>query len=284
MLSVERGVGDGVSVREVMNAMIIAVMHLFPSRTVALSLLGFDVHWYGLLYLVAFLVAYVLLPRLQHYRNLELSRDAWGDILSWGIIGVLLGGRFGYMLFYDLGYFLMHPLDVFAVWKGGMSSHGGFLGVILSMVYSCRKHKISLLALGDIVVVPVAIGLALGRVGNFINQELYGIPTTLPWGIAIPGIEELRHPTQLYAVVKDLFIALACYLHLRLPLRPKGQTAGIFLVLYGVLRFALEFLREPTHTALLLGPLILTRGQVYSVPIVVGGIAVLIFAQIKKRI
>ena len=250
----------------------------FPSRAVALSLFGFDVHWYGLLYLAAFLVVYVLLPKLQHFRNIELSRDAWSDILSWGILGVLLGGRLGYVLFYDPAYFLAHPLEVFAVWHGGMSSHGGFLGVILSMVYSCRKHKISLLALGDIVVVPVAIGLALGRVGNFINQELYGIPTTLPWGIAIPGIDELRHPTQLYAVVKDLFIALVCYLHVRLPAQPKGQTAGIFLVLYGVLRFALEFLREPTHTALILGPVILTRGQVYSVPIVVGGVITILLA------
>jgi phosphatidylglycerol:prolipoprotein diacylglycerol transferase len=149
------------------------------------------------------------------------------------------------------------------------------------MIYSCRKHKISLFALGDIVVVPVAIGLALGRVGNFINQELYGIPTTLPWGIAIPSVEELRHPTQLYAVGKDLFIAFVCFLHLRLPSRPKGQTAGIFLILYGMLRFALEFLREPSHTALIIGPLILTRGQVYSVPIVVGGIVVLMWGAKK---
>jgi phosphatidylglycerol:prolipoprotein diacylglycerol transferase len=259
------------------------MLSFFPSRTVALSLFGFDLHWYGLLYLAAFLVAYVLLPRLQRYRDVTLSRDAWSDILSWGILGVLLGGRLGYVLFYDPAYFLAHPLEIFAVWQGGMSSHGGFIGVILSMLYSCRKHKISLFALGDIVVIPTAIGLALGRLGNFINQELYGIPTTIPWGIEIPGIEELRHPTQLYAVGKDLFIALVCFLHLRLPKKPNGQTAGIFLILYGVLRFALEFLREPTHTALILGPLILTRGQVYSVPIVVGGIVVLILAQRKKR-
>ena len=255
------------------------MISFFPSRTVALSLFGFDVHWYGLLYLAAFLVAYVLLPKLQHYRNIELKCDAWSDVLSWGILGVLLGGRLGYVLFYDPAYFLLHPLEVFAVWHGGMSSHGGFIGVILSLIYSARKHRISLFALSDIVIIPVAIGLALGRVGNFINQELYGIPTTLPWGIAIPGIEGLRHPTQLYAVGKDLFIALVCYLHLRLPTRPSGQTAGIFLVLYGVLRFALEFLREPTHTALIVGPMILTRGQVYSVPIVLGGILVLYFSK-----
>ncbi len=259
------------------------MIEFLPSRTVTISIFGFDLRWYGLLYLAGFLVGYVLLPRLQRYRDLNLSRDAWSDILSWGILGVLLGGRLGYVLFYDPAYFLLHPLEVFAVWHGGMSSHGGFIGVILSLIYSARKHKISLLALGDIVIVPVAIGLALGRVGNFINQELYGIPTTLPWGIAIPGIEGLRHPTQLYAVGKDLFIALVCFLHLRLPTRPSGQTAGIFLIFYGALRFLLEFLREPTHTALIIGPMILTRGQMYSVPIVVGGIVVLMWGYRKKK-
>src|SRR3989338_56854 len=249
----------------------------FPSRPVALSLLGFDVHWYGLLYLAGFVLGYILLPRLQHYRNLSLSKDAWSDILTWAVIGVLVGGRLGYVLLYDPLQYLRNPLEILMVWHGGMASHGGFLGVILALVYMARKHKISLLALGDLVVVPVAIGLALGRLGNFINQELYGIPTTLPWGIAIPGVEGLRHPTQLYAVGKDLFIALLCYLHLRLPNCPKGQTGGIFLVLYGVLRFLIEFLRVPTHSAIVLGTMILTRGQGYSVPIVVGGIGVLMW-------
>jgi phosphatidylglycerol:prolipoprotein diacylglycerol transferase len=185
------------------------------------------------------------------------------------------------VLFYDLSTYVSDPLELFKVWHGGMSSHGGFLGVILALVFSARKQRISLLALGDIVVVPIAIGLALGRVGNFINQELYGIPTTLPWGIIIPGVEGLRHPTQLYAVIKDLFIACVCFWHVRLPSPSNGQTAGIFLLLYGMLRFALEFLREPTHTALIIGPMILTRGQVYSVPIVIAGF--IVFAIARQR-
>jgi phosphatidylglycerol:prolipoprotein diacylglycerol transferase len=165
-----------------------------------------------------------------------------------------------------------------------MASHGGFLGVILALAYMARKHKISLLALGDLVVVPVAFGLAFGRFGNFINQELYGTVTTLPWGIAIPGVEGLHHPTQLYAVGKDLFIALVCFLHLRLPSRPHGQTVGIFLVLYGVLRFLIEFLRVPTHSTIVLGAFILTRGQGYSVPIVVAGIGVLMWGWRRKNL
>ncbi|MEK7122901.1 MAG: prolipoprotein diacylglyceryl transferase [Patescibacteria group bacterium] len=252
------------------------MIQFFPSRPIALSVFGFDVHWYGILYLVAFVLAYLLVPRLQKYRGLPLTKDQWGDILTWSVIGVLLGGRLGYVLLYDPRYFLSHPLEIFAVWQGGMASHGGFLGVTLAFLYMSRKHKISLLALADIAVIPVAIGLALGRFGNFINQELYGTVTTLPWGMSFPGAEGLRHPTQLYAVGKDLFIALVCFLHLRMPARPKGQTAGIFLVLYGVLRFLLEFLRENTHSMFVLGGLELSRGQWYSVPVFAIGIGILI--------
>lgn len=248
---------------------------LFPSRTVAIAIGAFSVHWYGLLYLVAFLLAYLLLPRLERYRGLSLSKEVWGDILSWVIVGVLLGGRLGYVLLYDPAYYLAHPMEILAVWKGGMAFHGGVIGVALALVYVSRRHRIPLLVLSDIAVVPIALGLALGRFGNFINQELYGISTTLPWGIAIPGIEGLRHPTQLYAVLKDLCIAIICFLHVRRSSPKTGQTMGIFLTLYGILRFALEFLREPTHAAFLIGPIILTRGQVYSLPMILAGILLL---------
>lgn len=253
------------------------MIEFFPARAVALSLFGFAIHWYGLLYLAGFVLGYVLLPRLQKYRGLTLTKDQWSDILTWSVVGVLAGGRLGYVLLYDPFEYLRNPLEILMVWHGGMASHGGFIGVILVLFFMAWKHKISLLALGDIVVIPVAIGLALGRVGNFINQELYGTITTLPWGISIPGVDGLRHPTQLYAVGKDLFIALVCFLHLRMPSRPKGQTAGIFLVLYGVLRFLIEYLRVPTHSAWIIGSVVLTRGQGYSVPIVVGGVLLLYF-------
>ncbi|MEK7563197.1 MAG: prolipoprotein diacylglyceryl transferase [Patescibacteria group bacterium] len=258
------------------------MISFFPSRAIAISVLGFDVHWYGILYLASFILAYLLLPRLQKYRGVSLTKDQWGDILTWSVIGVLVGGRLGYVLLYDPRYFLSHPLEIIAVWKGGMASHGGFLGVTLALLYMSRKHKISLLALADIAVIPVAIGLALGRFGNFINQELYGNVTTLPWGMSFPGAEGLRHPTQIYAIGKDLFIALVCFLHLRMSSRPKGQTAGIFLVLYGVLRFLLEFLRENTHSMFEVGVLELSRGQWYSVPIVIVGIGVLMWGWRKK--
>ena len=248
-----------------------SVLQLFPSRAVAIDILGFGIHWYGLLYLAAFMLAWVLLPRLQRYRNLDLTSEEWADLLSWGVIGVVVGGRLGFVLFYEPSYFLDSPLRVFAVWEGGMSSHGGFLGVTLSLLWIVRKKGLPVLALADVIVVPVALGLMLGRLGNFINQELYGTVTSLPWGISIPGVEGLRHPTQLYAMLKDLVIAFACFAHLSLPGSTRGRTAAIFLILYGVLRFLLEYLRIQEYPLLPL-PLFFSRGQLLTLPIVVVGV------------
>ncbi|MEI8230558.1 MAG: prolipoprotein diacylglyceryl transferase [Candidatus Peregrinibacteria bacterium] len=248
---------------------------LFPSRTVALIILGFPVHWYGLLYVFAFLIAWALLPMLQKYRHLSLSNDDWSFILSGAVIGVLAGGRLGYVLFYAPEYFFMHPFQIFAVWNGGMSSHGGFIGVGIALLVVSRMKRIPLLTLLDVIVVPAAIGLACGRVGNFINQELYGIPTSLPWGIAIPGIEGLRHPTQIYAVIKDLFIAGVCFLHLRRSRDTSpGGTFALFLILYGALRFLMEYLRVQDYSGITLGVVTLTRGQLLTIPLIIVGMGI----------
>lgn len=246
---------------------------LFPSRAVAIELFGFSVHWYGLLYLLGFILAYFLLPKLQAARGLKLNREQWANFLTWVVLGVLIGGRLGFVLFYEPLYFLHNPLKIFAVWEGGMASHGGFIGVLTAFFIFCRRYKVSIFTLGDIIVIPAAIGLALGRIGNFINQELYGLPTTLPWGIAIPGAEELRHPTQIYAVIKDLFIALSCYLFLiyKKPAVP-GQTGSLFLILYGILRFSVEFLRVQDHPMVNLGFIKLSRAQLLTIPVFFGGV------------
>lgn len=251
----------------------VTVFTLFPTRQVAVSLFGFGVHWYGILYVVAFLVAYLLLPRLQGRRSLSLSRDDWSSVLTYGILGVLVGGRLGFVLLYHPLYYVAHPLEVLFVWKGGMSSHGGFVGVGLALLLAARRHRIPLPALLDLVVVPAAVGLALGRIGNFINGELYGTITTVPWAIAVPGVEGLRHPVQLYAVAKDLAIALLCFWHLTATrsLKPGG-TFALFLVLYSVLRFLVEFVREPDSPLLSFGGIALTRGQAYSLPLFLIGV------------
>ncbi len=221
------------------------MIDLFPTREVALQIGSFHIYWYGMMYFSAFIVAWHLLPRLQKYRNITLSSEEWSNILSWAVVGVIVGGRLGFVLFYEPAYYLSHPLEIFAVWKGGMASHGGFIGVSLAMMWALRKRKSDFWKIADIVVIPIAIGLAFGRMGNFINQELYGIPTNLPWGIIVPNSEVLRHPTQIYAVMKDLFIAGVCFLHIRkTSSQQPGQTFALFLMLYGVLRFLNEFLRE----------------------------------------
>jgi phosphatidylglycerol---prolipoprotein diacylglyceryl transferase len=256
------------------------MIQFFPSRPVFVELFGFPIHWYGIMYLCAFVVAWLLLPRLQKFRGLRLGDDEWSALLSWGIVGVIGGGRLGYVLFYEPAYFAAHPLDVFAVWKGGMASHGGFIGVTLALLYSLRHRKGDLLRIADILVIPAAIGLAFGRIGNFINLELYGTVTSVPWCLDIPGVEGCRHPSQLYAVAKDLFIALACFWYLTRvsPVRP-GRTAALFLMLYGILRFSLEFFREPDHSRIF----DLTRGQLYSIPLIIAGLALWVWAGRRRN-
>ena len=247
----------------------------FPSRQVVLELFGFPIHWYGVMYLLAFLLAFFLLPRLQKHRSVHILKDDWSNLLSWAVIGVLVGGRLGYVLFYAPELLLRDPLEIVKVWHGGMSSHGGFLGVVLSVGLYLRYRHIPLLPLADIAVAPVAIGLALGRFGNFINLELYGTVTDLPWAMAIPGIEGLRHPVQFYAIGKNLFIAGVCYWHLT-HVRPAipGRTMALFLMLYGILRFLVEYVRAQEYPLIDLGIVFLSRGQLLTIPIFAAGIVI----------
>lgn len=248
------------------------MIEFFPSRAVAVSVVHFQIHWYGLLYLLAFIIAYFSLPRLAKYRSLDVTADDWASILTWAVLGVIVGGRLGYVFLYEPAYFFDSPLDIFAVWKGGMASHGGFVGVILFLMYALWQRNISVRKVADIAVIPAAIGLALGRFGNFINQELYGTVTTLPWGMEFPGAEGLRHPLQIYGVLQNLLIALICYWHLRKKPIHLGQTFALFLMLYGVARFAMEYIREQTHTVFDIGLLTISRGQLYTIPLLLLGI------------
>lgn len=245
------------------------MIQLFPSRAVAVDLFGFPVHWYGLMYFLAFVIAWFLLPVLQKKRNLTLSRDEWASILSAAVIGVIVGGRLGYVLFYAPLYFLQHPLEIFAVWNGGMASHGGFIGVAIALFIVLRKRGIEqLLNIADIVVIPVAIGLGLGRIGNFINQELYGTVTSLPWGMYFPGAAGPRHPIQLYDFTLQMINACLCYLHLTRakPMQP-GRTMVLFLFLYGFIRFFIEFIREQNGLFYTFAHITLSEGQWLTLPL-----------------
>lgn len=258
------------------------IISLFPERAIAVEILGFGIHWYGLLYMLGFLIGWYMLPKLQVYRGLRLTKDAWSDIVSSVVLGVLIGGRLGYIILYEPSYFVSHPIEILYVWQGGMSSHGGFIGTAIALYYQANKKHISLLALIDCALVPIAIGLALGRVGNFINQELYGTVTTAAWGITIPGIEGLRHPTQLYAVGKDILLAIISYALLART-QTNGIVLGVFLICYGILRSMVEVYRVPTHSVVTFGTFSITRGQLYSVPFIVLGCALLVYLQMNKR-
>jgi len=260
------------------------MISLFPSRAVALELFGFSIHWYGIMYLLAFLGAAVLLPRIQRTRGLTLSRDQWLDLLSWGILGVLLGGRLGFVFFYEPSFFLQHPLSILAVWEGGMSSHGGFIGLASALYVSCRRMKIDPWVLGDLVTVPGGIGLALGRLGNFINQELYGSLTSLPWGIRIPDVDGLRHPVAIYEGCADLMIAGICFLLLRKAGVKRGKVMAVFLILYGCARFLLEYVRAQQYAPFQWGAIWLTRGQLLTAPIIAISVILLLIVHRKAAV
>ncbi len=232
-----------------------------------------SVRWYGLMYLLGFGAAYVLIRHLSRLRSLDLSRDGVSDLLFYGVLGVVLGGRLGYVLFYNPLQYLSRPLEVFAVWQGGMSFHGGLLGVIIAVVIFCRRRKLPILLTGDILATSATIGLGLGRIGNFINGELWGRTTDLPWGMIFPGGGPLpRHPSQLYeAALEGLLLFIILYsLHRRKV--AEGIPFFCFFIGYGLFRFLIEFVRQPdAHLGFLWGGA--TMGQLLSLPMILFGLA-----------
>jgi phosphatidylglycerol:prolipoprotein diacylglycerol transferase len=237
------------------------------------------IRWYGLMYLVAF-VLFAVLGKFRARQNLLTGwhpRDV-DDMLFYGVFGVILGGRLGYVLFYKPLYYLAHPLEIFSVWQGGMSFHGGFLGVLIALWLFARRRDKRWLDITDFVAPLVPLGLAAGRLGNFINGELWGRVTDLPWGMVFPPAgPEPRHPSQLYQFAGEgvlLFVVLWVYTRRR---RPMGAASGLFLIGYGACRFAAEYAREPDS---FLGFLALgfTMGQWLSLPMVVIGVAMMVWA------
>jgi phosphatidylglycerol:prolipoprotein diacylglycerol transferase len=211
---------------------------------VLVSVGDLTIYWYGALYVIAFWIAYFLLPALARMQNVALSRDVLLRIIAYGAAGVLLGGRIGYAVFYEGAYFLAHPGEMLAIWHGGMSSHGGFLGAALGIWIASRTVKNSRRIIADLITVPVAIGLGLGRIGNLINGEFGSYP--------------------IYEAGGDFLIALTCYLLLR----ARKPVFPLFLMLYSLMRFFLEFIR-PQEWGYLLG---MSRGQVLTIPLFLVGI------------
>ena len=229
------------------------------------------VRWYGLMYMIGFVAAYLLIRQLARLRNLPIDQDGVSDLLFQGVLGVVLGGRLGYVLFYNPGWYLAHPLEVFAVWQGGMSFHGGLFGVIAASVWFCRRRALPVLLTGDVLVASATIGLGCGRLGNFINGELWGRVTDLPWGIIFPGGGPLpRHPSQLYQAFLEGGVLFALlYLMHRRKVRPGIPFFSFFLG-YGLFRILAELFREPdAHIGYIWGGA--TMGQMLSLPMVLFG-------------
>jgi phosphatidylglycerol---prolipoprotein diacylglyceryl transferase len=236
------------------------------------------IHWYGLMYVVAF-VLFLWLGTLRT-RQPQWAQGGWtkrdvDDLLFFGVIGVIVGGRLGYVLFYKPGYYATHPLEALMVWKGGMAFHGGLLGVIAALALFARRRGRAFLAVTDLVAPCVPTGLAAGRLGNFINGELWGraADPSLPWAMVFPQSGEAfaRHPSQLYQfLLEGLLLFVVLWLYARKP-RGLGQVSGAFLIGYGLLRFAAEFFRQPDSFLGFLS-LGMTMGQWLCVPMVLIGV------------
>ncbi|MGB7543118.1 MAG: prolipoprotein diacylglyceryl transferase [Burkholderiales bacterium] len=248
---------------------------------IAIAIGPVAIRWYGLMYLVGF-AAFFGLGRLRIARAIagRVSTAVLDDLLFFGVLGVVLGGRLGYVLFYKPAFYFANPLEIFAVWHGGMSFHGGFLGVLLAVWYVARRHRLRWLELTDFLAPLIPLGLATGRIGNFINGELYGRVTDVPWGMLFhsPGAGPLpRHPSQLYQfALEGVLLFVILWLYSSKP-RPTGAVSGAFLLGYGVFRFIAEYFREPDDFLGLL-TLGLSMGQWLSLPMVLAGIGMLAWA------
>lgn len=279
----------------------IAFPHISPEIfSIHLGGITLSLRWYALAYIAGLLIGWWLIrkaistPRLWP-NGAPLNREQLERLVTWVIVGVILGGRLGFVLFYQPGYYLSNPAEIVKVWEGGMSFHGGFLGVVIAAVLFCRRERIPMLPMADLMALATPPGLLLGRIANFINAELWGRPTTMPWGVAFPGDAAqtcpgvagicARHPSQLYeAGLEGLILGLLLILVIWRSgwLRFPGRTAGLFFAGYGVSRFIVEFFRQPDAQfvspgnplglALHAGGWGLTMGQILSLPMIAVGL------------
>jgi len=248
----------------------------FPTIDPVLIELGpLVIRWYALAYIAGIVLGWQLARRLIALAPIAATREALDDFVTWATLGIILGGRLGYVLFYRAGYYLSHPAEILAVWQGGMSFHGGALGVILATILFCRRRNIDLLRFGDRIAAVVPLGLFFGRLANFINAELWGRVSDVPWAMVFPtGGPEPRHPSQLYQALMEgvvLFVVLQILVHRPGIRARRGFLVGVFLCGYGLARIIGELFREPdAHLGFLAGGL--TMGQLLSVPMVLIGL------------
>ena len=253
---------------------------------VAFALGPVSVHWYGLMYVLAFAL-FILLGRVRikqaHIAAAGWKNDDLDDMLFYGMLGVVVGGRLGEVLFYQPLHFLANPLDIFKIWQGGMSFHGGFLGVLLAMTLWARKSGRNVLDVWDFIAPLVPLGYAAGRLGNFINAELPGriADASLPWAMLWPGVEGLRHPSPLYQMMVDGLLAFVILWLFARRARPRLAVGAMYALLYGCARFFTEYFRVPDWQVEVLG-MPITSGQVLSLPMIIGALIMLKWAYSRE--
>ena len=251
---------------------------------VALSLGPINIHWYGLMYLLGFWGCWWLLVRRGRFAHVQWNAQLCSDAVFYVVMGVILGGRIGYTFFYNFSGFVADPLSIVRIWQGGMSFHGGLLGVTVAMWLFARHKGLPFYTVADNIAVVVPFGLFTGRIGNFINGELWGATTTLPWGMVFPtGGPEPRHPSMLYeAVLEGLVLLAILWWYGRKP-RPAPSIAARFLIVYGVFRFAIEFVRVPdAHLGYQMGTTWLTRGMELCIPMILAGLFFFVLAHRRQ--
>ena len=262
------------------------LIHPMPDP-IAFSLGPLAVRWYGLMYLLAF-AQFIVLGRLR-IRQVHIAAAGWkkehlDDMLFYGVLGVVIGGRLGEVLFYNPAYYFAHPADILAVWKGGMSFHGGFLGVMVAMAIWGRKTGRNLMDIMDFIAPLVPLGYAAGRIGNFINAELPGriADASLPWAMIWPNVDSLpRHPSPIYqALIDGVLLFVVLWLYAR-KARPRMAVSGLFALGYGCARFFTEYFRVPDYEVAILG-ITISAGQMLSLPMIALGIALLFIAYRKS--
>ena len=263
-------------------------IYIEPISPVAFSILGLDIRWYALAYVAAFVIGYFAFRYFMTGKNeyVKLSKKQIDDLLTYIILGVILGGRLGYVLFYNLSFFIAHPLEIFAVWHGGMSFHGGLIGVIIATLLFAKKENQNGLRILDVLAVIAPIGLFFGRIANFINMEVMGRPTDMPWGVVFNGHGEIpRHPSPLYEAATEgilLFIIMYClYKYTKLRKYP-GALGGMLGMLYAIFRIGCEQFRAPDIQIGFLTSWGLTMGQLLSGIMFVCGLGLFLYSIRKK--
>jgi len=242
-----------------------------------------EMRWYGLMYIFAFTSAYFIIRSAVSKRSIALTKDDIADLVFAVALGIIIGGRLGYILFYNLGYYINNPLKLLAVWEGGMSFHGGLAGAVVSGTIYCIRRKLSFFEIADIAFITAPIGLMFGRIGNFINGELYGRVTNMPWGIIFPSGGELpRHPSQLYEAFLEGPVTFILLWLLWSKKRPTGTVFWGFIALYGLFRTIVEFFREPDQQIGYIGGFF-SMGQLLSLPMFLAGCSMVIYLNSKRK-